>query len=267
MDARLAFMADPVDVETLPFGILKREAVSYAPEINFVSGRTELGISYRAESIEHALRAFRHLDRQDAAVELELCRRAEGGGRYFVRFDLGDVDYDIFDPANPRYDFDRQMACVGWRMSTLRESAFELAVGAETVESDIFGDEQSLYISARSTWALERTNAALNAAYIRRAEASATSDFKTASRFLLRYTRKVSERLRWSASLGSEISDFTNPDIPSDDSLYVLRADIGLERVLGTPSGWHGRFDIKVGSESSESHDRLRVLAGIVLAR
>ena len=267
MNGRLALMADPVDAEALSFGVLERQVLSYAPEVSFLSGRSELGISYRGESVEHALQTFRHLDRRDAAVELELCRRAEGGGRYFARFDSGGVDYDIFDPASPRYDFDRQMACVGWRMSTPRGSAFEIALGAEEVESGDFGDESGLYVSVRSARALERNNSVLEAAYIRRVEASATADFKTASRLMLRYSRAASSRLRWSATLRSESSDLTNPDDPSDDSLYNLGADIGLERFLGSPSGWHGRFDIKVGFESSDLHERLRVLAGIALAR
>ena len=260
---RVAHLADPVDVETLGFELLERTEVFYRPQAGFRSGKAELGVGYRVNSVDYEGNLLKDLDHEDSALEFEFCWGEPPKGQYFFHLDSGSVDYEMLDPWRPRYDFDYRKIYVGWRSTTARESAIELGVGSYEVESDDFQDDDGLYFTARTTRMLKEGSSALEIGYTRGPEAAATADFKTASRFLLRYSKRVTMRSRWNLGFRSENSDFTNPDLTTAASMRVHVVDFGYEHTLGSPEAWHGRLHATVGYESGDDFDRLRILAGI----
>ncbi len=263
---RYAMLADPVEVETLYFDVLKRTESSYVPEAGFTFGKMGLGVGYRARSLDFEDESLSHLDHEDSVLELEFRFGRPQKGQYFLHLDSGAVDYEVFDPYRPRYDFDYRRLYIGWRSTTARESAIELGVGSTKIESDDFQGGDGLYFTGLMTRMLQEGSSALEVGFTHGTEAAATADFKTASRALLRYSKRVNMRSRWSLGYRLESSEFTDPDATTADSLSVHVVDFGFAHTLGSAEGRHGRLYAGVGYESGDDFDRLRVFVGIALA-
>jgi hypothetical protein len=263
---RFASLSDPVEVETLDFDLLEREDLSYAPEAGFTFGTIELGIGYPVRALDYEEGSLAYLDHEDSALEIELRLTRSKRAQYSLNVDSGAVDYEAFDPARPRHDFDYRRLYVGWRSTTAGESAIELGLGSYRVESGGFRGDDGLYFTGRMTRLFEGGESALEAAFTRGPEPAATADFKKASRLLLRCSKRANTRSRWSLGYALESSEFSNPDVTTAGSLTVHGADLGFERKLGSPEGRHGRLHAALAYESGDDFDRLRVSAGIALA-
>jgi len=266
LTGRVASVVDPVDVETLDLVLLERTELSYKPEVSFRPGKAELGIGYHVNSVDYEGNLLKDLDHRESALEFEFCWGDPPKGQYFFHLDSGRVDYEMLDPWRPRYDFDYRRIYAGWRSTTARESAIEIGVGSYEVESDDFQGDDGLYFTARTTRMLKEGSCALEIGYTRGPEAATTADFKTASRFLLRFSKRVTMRSRWTLGFRSENSDFTNPDLTTADSMRIYVVGLGYEHSLGSVGTWHGRLYTTVGYESGDDFDRLRILAGIGMA-
>jgi len=261
---QLARLADPVDVETLDFDVLERTESSCAPEVGFTFGKIGLGLIYHFKKSDYEDSSVDDLDHEDASTGFELRFGRPEKGQYFLHFDSGAVDYR--ESWSPRHDYDYAKLYAGWRSTMPRTSSFEIGAGLSKVESDDFAGEDETYATVRTTRMLREGSAALEAGYTRSVEPAATADYKTASRVLLRYSKRVTVRSRWSLSYRLESSEFTNPDATTADSLSVHIVDFGFEHALGPPEGRHGRLYAGVGYESGDDFDRLRISAGIAVA-
>lgn len=264
LTGRCAVLADPTEVETLDFDVLERTESSYAPEVGFTFGKIVLGLSYHFKKFDYEDSSVDDLDHEDASTGLELRFGRPEKRQYFLHFDSGAVDYR--ESWSPRRDYDYTKLYAGWRSRMPRTSSFEVGAGLNRVESDDFGSEDETYATVRTTRMLQGGSAALEAGYTRSVEPAATADYKTASRVLLRYSKKVNMRRRWSLGYRLESSEFTNPDATTADSLSVHVADFGFEHTLGSPEGRHGRLYAALSYESGNDFERLRIFAGIALA-
>lgn len=266
LTARLASLVDPVDVETFGFGSFRRTEVSCAPEASFTFGKAALGIGCRMSALDCEDSSLNGLDHDDTAGDIELRWGRPERGQGFFHFESGTVDYSVFDPLRPRYDFDCRKLYGGWRSKRARKSSIELGAGMYELRSDGFSGGDGIHLTTKATWLLQNGSSAIEAAYTRSAEAAATADFKTVSRALLRYSKKVTMSWRWSVGLRSESSKFTNPDPSTAASLSAGVLNVGFRRILGSPSGWHGRLYATLCYESGDDFGRFRLLAGVAVA-
>ncbi|MHC4250133.1 MAG: hypothetical protein ACYS9X_13475 [Planctomycetota bacterium] len=267
LGARHALLADPVDVDEHQFPVLERSETLLAPEAEFTMGRAAFGLGYRKAISDYDEGALRYLDHSDAWTSLDLSWGAAGASRYFLRFETGGVDFDAFDAAHPRFDFDRERLFAGLRTRSALGQALELGVGYYAVDGARVTEEDGLYVTARATRLFGEGSSALEAAYVRDAEASATAEFKTVSRVVLRYTRKVNMLWNWSAAYRGQFADLIEPDPAEEDSLAYDALDLGVGRALGSPGRWRGRLHARIRAEFGDRFDRVVLSVGVSLFR
>jgi len=262
---RLASLADPVDVETLDFSILRRTETFATLTAGLTLGKTELGVGYRSSLLDHEEASLGYLDHGDSGFEAEIRVGRPEAMQYFVHFDSGGIDYDVFDPAHPRPDFDYQRIYLGWRSRTETRSAVEFGAGTQTAKGTFLPGGSVIYVTASAVMVRQDGASALEAAYSRGVEAAATADCKLSSRVLARYSKKVNPRERWYAGVRWEGSEFLNPEDPAAGTLAVTIADVGIEYAVGSPYGWHGKLYAGLTTETGDAYDRLRARAGLAV--
>ncbi|MHC5057536.1 MAG: hypothetical protein ACYTKD_22910 [Planctomycetota bacterium] len=267
LGARHALLAEPADLDQFQFPILERSETLLAPEAEFTAGRAALGLGYWNQASDYDEGALRYLDHSDEWASLDLSWGAAGASRCFLRFETGGVDFDVFDAAHPRFDFDRERLFAGLRARSELGRALELGVGYYAVDGAGVTEEDGLYVTARATRLFGEGSSALEAAYVRDAEASATAEFKTASRVVLRYTRKVNMLWNWSAAYRGQFADLIEPDLAEDESLAHHAFDLGVGRALGSPGRWRGRLHARIRTELGDRFDRVVLSVGASLFR
>jgi len=267
LGASHALRADPVDVDELLFPLLERTETVLAPEAEFTMGGAVLGIGYRSAIADYDKATLGYLDHTDSWTSIDLSWGRAGASRYFVRFETGGVDFDVFDVAHPRVDFDRDRFYAGLRTPPDSRQALEVGLGYYGVDGAPSGDDEGLFATVRTTRLFGEGSSALELAYVRDAEASATAEFKTASRVVVRYARKVNMLWNWSAGYGAQFADLTGPDLPAEDSLAFHALDFGVGRALGSPGRWRGRLHAGTRMEFGDDFDRVVLSVGAELVR
>lgn len=267
LDARHSLLADPVEVDELQFPVLERSETLIAPEAEFTMGGAALRLGYRKAISDYDAGTLRYLDHCDGSASLDLSWGRAGASRYFLHFETGGVDFDVFDAAHPRVDFDRNRFFAGLRTRAARKQSLEVGLGYFAVGGVGVDDEAGLYLTARATRLFGEGSSALEAAYVRDAEASATAGFKTASRVILRYTRKANTLWNWSTGYMAQFADLSDPDPSTDDSLSFHALDFGLGRALGSPGRWRGRLHARMRLEFGDRFDRAVMTVGASLVR
>jgi len=262
-----ALRADPVDVDELFFPLLERSETVLAPEAEFTMGGAAFGIGYRSAIADYDKATLGYLDHTDSWTSLDLSWGRAGASRYFVRFETGGVDFDVFDVVHPRVDFDRDRVYAGLRTPPENRQSVELGLGYFGVDGAPSGDDEGLFATVRTTRLFGEGSSALELAYVRDAEASATAEFKTASRVVVRYARKVNMLWNWSAGYRAQFADLTGPDLPAEDSLSYHALDLGVGRALGSPGRWRGRLHAGTRMEFGDDFDRVVLTVGAELVR
>jgi len=262
-----ALRADPVDVDELFFPVLERTETVLAPKAEFTMGGAVLGIGYRSAIADYDKATLGYLDHTDSSASLDLSWGRAGASRYFLRFETGGVDFDAFDPVHPRVDFDRDRFYAGLRTPPQSRQSLELGLGYFGVDGAPSGDDEGLYATVRTTRLFGEGSSALELAYVRDAEASATAEFKTASRVVVRYARKVNMLWNWSAGYRAQFADLVGPDLPAEDSIAFHALDFGVGRALGSPGRWRGRLHAGTRMEFGDDFDRVVLTVGAELVR
>jgi hypothetical protein len=262
-----ALLSEPVDVDELQFPLLERSKTFFVPEAAFAAGNAVFRLGHRVTISDYDATAFDYLDHRDASTSLDLSWGRAGASRYFLRFETGGVEFDAFDPAHPRVDFDRDRFYAGLRTRAARRQSLELGLGYFAVGGAGVDDDAGLYVTARATRLFGEGSSALEAAYVRDAGASASAEFKTSSRVVLRYTRKANVLWSWAAGYRAQLADLVGPDQPAEDTLAFHAIEFGVGRALGSPGRWRGRMHTGVRLEFADRFDRAVVTVGASLTR
>ena len=266
--AEYAMLSDAIAEWSEP--LLDRNRLALAPGVDMSFGKLELGLDGALTTATFPDAG--ELDYGDMGGKVE-CRLAlSEGQRFFAHMDMGNIDYS----KSARSDFRYQRLYGGWRAENARRSSVELGYGTDTLDS--FSADPSLsfsgtYLAFRSKLSMKGERAALDLSYSVDADAAANAAYKEATRWLVRYASKSSDRLSWSAGVNMEDSTFTSEKPGTPTRLISAGVNGGLQLELGSPGRWHGRF---VGSLEYEMNDanvdtydytRLRLVGWLALVK
>lgn len=265
--AKYAALEDPVVIEDLDrsFG---RTQVAYAPQIAFCSGRTELGLGYRANTLRYD--EFPNLDHDETAYTAEVRWWMAESKQVFLRRDAGSVDY--LGGIHPDFKYVRLYG--GYRLDVPERAGLDIGVGRQELRD--FDrrpglSSERLFAVVRVGLIGSRGTSRLEVAYGMSDEQSATSAYKSVSTVELRYRRQANRRINWAAAVRREAADFEVPVTNPVSSLSRIMADAEINVDVGSLSGWHGRIFAKVEYESRDGNStayryaRLRILGGFAV--